>query len=283
MTAMDTITTFRIVLFTLGGFSSILCLAAIVLVFVLKLHRNVLYRLTVYQVFTAMMFGGVLIANSLANSTVLAGVSYYVGWVKVLFAFCLTVHLFALVVYHKNLKRFELAFIATSLFVPLPFGFVPSLLFNPQSNYTTASFHRMMEVIYSPGIAIAFFVSLVSVYVGVILCWRVRRANYDTLLYDSQIHRKALYEALPLVSYPVVFFFLALVTFSFSWSKDTIQIATAVLYPMWSLSAGLQLVIHVFIVMKYTQTHVRATNPEQPTLHRTSQKSSTYFSVQTEG
>ena len=122
------------------------------------LHRNVLYRLTLYQVFTAMMFGAALIANAATNSIVLAGISYYMAWVKVMATMWLTVHLFAFVVCHKNFKKLEPLYVASSLIIPVPFGVVPSVLLSP-NNVTDAKFHHVMEVIYSPGVALVLLSS----------------------------------------------------------------------------------------------------------------------------
>ena len=115
----------------LNGISVLVCQIATALVFGLKLHRKIVYRLALYQVLSASAFSTIetlqIIFINYDKSPAVYGrlctafgwFTLYTQWVKVLFTVCLTVHLFCFGVLYKNLKKFEKLYIVTSLFVPI--------------------------------------------------------------------------------------------------------------------------------------------------------------------
>ena len=116
--------------FTALNFVSVcVCTLAAILVFVLKLHRKVVYRLSLYQVLASLAFAAVevlqiisadrkkIAAFSLA-CTVIAALVLYLRWVKLLFTMWVTFHLFCFAVFYKNLKKLEGLYVVTSLLIP---------------------------------------------------------------------------------------------------------------------------------------------------------------------
>ena len=75
----------------------------------------------------------------------------------------------------------------------------------------------------------------------------------------KDLHSYALYEALPLIIYPIVFFVETAVAFIIDQRvllpgmtpSESLVIISGVLYPSWSCSAGVLLMMHVCIVKCY--------------------------------
>ena len=120
--------------FTLG----ISVLATIILVCVLKLHKTLVYRLALYQVLSAMEC--CVLWKAVRAYEFKAGKSYislngavYEGkaadvckalllgsaFVKLMLTACISIHLFALAVFHKNLQKLESLYVVSSLLVLL--------------------------------------------------------------------------------------------------------------------------------------------------------------------
>ena len=106
--------------------SVLLSLAVIALVLYLRLLNVLVYRLGLYQVLSAILFAiadGVRYwldtdtAVGLAMAFVLA-----LGLLKVMLNMWVIVHLFALAILHKNMRRWEIIYIVSSISVALLFG-----------------------------------------------------------------------------------------------------------------------------------------------------------------
>ena len=117
----------RIVFTTAESISVIVCLLAAIVVFALKLHKKVVYRLALYQVLASLAFATVSTLqvifinfnnNPEAYGRVCTAVGWFVVysfWMKLLFTSWVTFHLFCFAILHKNLKKLEVLYVVTSL------------------------------------------------------------------------------------------------------------------------------------------------------------------------
>lgn len=223
-----------------GGASVALSLVAVILVVGLKLYKIFVYRLALYQVLTAMVFGVVCsievafinfdrdVAFYSRLCEVVASVFFCLEWVKLMFTSCVTVHLFCFAVCYKNLKKLEGAYIACSLILPLVIAAVP---------YATRSYGRAgawcwiqdwnnncptdisipgnietFALWYGPAFVLLLVDSIAMTLMGVVLACRGRGRKRNPLLdlsYKAIIrerHWGALRQMLPLLAYPIIFF-----------------------------------------------------------------------------
>lgn len=129
--------TVAIILSVSNGTSVLICLSAAILVWILKLYQQTVYRLALYQVLAALTLGTVLVVEVIfvnySNSpeayqracTAVAFFLLYSMWVKVISTVWVTVHVFCYAVLYKNLKKMEGVYIATSLIIPALIAIVP--------------------------------------------------------------------------------------------------------------------------------------------------------------
>ena len=105
--------------------SVLLSMAVIALVLYLSLHNVLVYRLGLYQVLSAMLFGiadGVYFwLNSVAAKHLVYAFVLALGLLKVMLNLWVVVHLFALIVLHKNMRRWEIIYLVSSISVALLF------------------------------------------------------------------------------------------------------------------------------------------------------------------
>ena len=120
------------ILVATNGVSVLMCLLAAILVFVLKLHKKVVYRLALYQVFASLSFAMSQIVQVIYNYVsynrlciAFGWLGLYTEWVKLLFTMWVTFHLFCFAILHKNLQKLEVFYVATSLLVPAMIACVP--------------------------------------------------------------------------------------------------------------------------------------------------------------
>lgn len=279
-----------------GVFSVVLCLVAVVMVFRLKLYRTLLYRLTIYQTISAAVYGIVLVSVGCSKrgtdfNVIVDAVFYYFGWMKATFTMCLMVHLFVYIILDKNMKRLEPLYIIGGLVIPIPMAGVPfAITFSNVSR--NDSIEREMAT-YIPAMTMLFLSSIAACIVGLKLCYRVFHKKEDLLLTVSILHKQALCEALPLISYPIIFFVETLVTFAIDVAlldgpqTTPLKVAPGLLYPSWSYSAGFLVMIHVCIVRAYVlrsprQAEDADTLSRRQTIQNSSSiqtRSTTYYSI----
>ena len=194
--------------------SVLICLATAALVCKQRLYKTLVYRLAMYQVLSAMEFSIIWIIAAISIpfynyevtivlETVLMGSSL----VKLMFTVWISLHLFALAVFHKNLQRLERLYVVSSLLIPLAvttvlLGINLTLHVHVLHCYST---NLKEQIIYVIIFAALVLLSLLMVVMGLILCHRAcRRRNTLLSEYDKQ-HKKALCEMLPLLLYPIFF------------------------------------------------------------------------------
>ena len=136
----------RIIFSTITCVSLLACLLAAILVFGLRLHRKVVYRLALYQVLSSLALSVVWLFTNIDYfrynddpyayghfCLALGWFDLYCEWMKLLFTMWVTFHLFCFAVLHKNLKRLEVLYVVTSLVIPAVIASVPL------TNHTYAS------------------------------------------------------------------------------------------------------------------------------------------------
>ena len=274
--------------------STLLFLVAISLVIAFKLHRLLVYRLALYQVISAeicfvfMILIYYLIFNTHTMHNAL-GLEFLLSFALSSILFVLTAwivfHLFALSVFHKNLKRLEPLYVVSSIAVAIVIIILSFSLYITEfeGNYYNAS-HDVYDCgLYKFGTAIFYFgiillvVSSVLVIIMVVtLCCRAFKAKNGIVLEYQKQHKKVLYEMLPLFVYIifyliVMFPMLSLLMIIDGNTYETIPNSTALRHAvlliaeyltisffvpeiaiaLWSIGSSSTLIIHILIVQCY--------------------------------
>ena len=323
---------FEIFYLPISFVSVLLCLAAVAVVCKQKLHKTLVYRLAMYQVLSAMEFSILWIiasiniysyafADEVFMTTMIVLDSLLMGssFIKLMFTVWISIHLFALAVFHRNLQRLERLYVVSSLLIPLAVTIVLlGINLTGCHGYRT---YRWEEIIFIIVFAVLVIISLLMVVMGTILCHRAcRRRNAILSEYDKQ-HKKVLREILPLLLYPIFFllftmpiFFFAAYDFGKPGYNDTYMSYNttitmteyylvapdvfALFAPIWSFTTSLLLISHLCVVRcinkkKVSQFRNRVQRVRQQynteegsvTINETiplCQKSDTHFSAPTE-
>ena len=285
-----------------SSISVLLCLATVAVVCKQRLHKTLVYRLAMYQILSAMEFSIIWIIvfiSAFSSLSVLQRVLYAVlmgsSFIKLMFTVWISIHLFALAVFHINLQRLERLYVVSSLLIPL--AVTIGLLGTGCRAY---SIYQSEQIIFIIIFAVLVIVSLLMVVMGTILCHRAcRRRNALLSEYDKQ-HKKALREMLPLLLYPIFFLLLATPLFAFAVDFDSYIMTASFLFgivaPFWSFTTSLLLISHLCVVRcirkkKVLQNRVHGVRQQYKTEEgsvtinettRLCQKSDTYFSAPTE-
>ena len=114
------------------------------------------------------------------------------SFIKLMFTVWISIHLFALAVFHKNLQRLERLYLVSSLLIPLAVTIVLlGINLTGCHGYRTCTYLRE-EIIFIIIFTVLVIVSLLMIVMGTILCHRAcRRRNAILSEYDKQ-HKKAL-------------------------------------------------------------------------------------------
>ena len=256
--------------------SVLLCLLAAILVFVLKLHRKVVYRLALYQVLASLalaMVGALqaIFVNYSKNPyiydpicTVMGYLNLFTEWMKLLFTMWVTLHLFCFVVLQKNLKKLEVLYIVSSILGPALIAVVP-LITKTYGLDTVCYVNLQPSIGYiekvalwdGPAIFILLGASAAMMAMVIILTRRAcRRLMYEPIIQGGQ-YRKALQQLLPLAAFPFLFFIFELPVLAFhiqtymhldrSYST-TMEIIDLVFFSLWSMTSGGTLLLHISVV-----------------------------------
>ena len=269
-----------VALSALNGTSVLVCLLAIILVLVLKLHRKIVYRLSLYQVVSGMSYSTVqmlqiMFINYDASSEVYRGLCITMGFltvftqlVKLHFTMWVTFHLFCFVVVQKNLKRLERLYVVTSLLIPAMIAIVPvatgSYNFlgvgcfiggdgNNASDFTANV--ELFAVFTVPIMLILFAASVAMMAMVICLVIRVSQRRKQGPITQSDPYWKALKQLLPLSTYPIIIFVLTIPALVFdiyasqnSIVDERILTASAVFVSLWAMVAGIALILHVCVL-----------------------------------
>ena len=232
-----------------NGASFLVCMVAAVMVFVYKLHRKTIYRLALYQVFTALAMAAIHVSQAAIIKygeelplyqdlcKAFAYLSLFVEWTKLLLSAWVTLHLFCFAVFYRNLRRCELVYLVTSLVVPAVIASVP---FTTDS-YGLAGSWCWIKIVdayngsvcreegvtvltgrieqfalwYGPSMFLLFTCSIAMTLMMCVLQRRLCRRRLDAggrLCYKDE-HWNAFKQLLPLAAYPIVYFIFNILPF----------------------------------------------------------------------
>ena len=269
---------------SLNGTGVLICSLAIILSLVLRLHKLLLYRLAIYQVFSALVYGTVSMlsefryyvttlndSSSFSLCLAHAYLSVYTLMVKYLFTIIITVHLFFFAVCYINLKRLEVFYLGISLVVPIPLAAIPfaTKTYGSQDSGSpwcwiqqkrddcsrqilTSGIVEIYVLVYGP-IFISLLVALllISIILGV-LAYRVRQIPGV-----ATKNKTAVKQMLPLMAYPIIFYALMLVSMVIyvydatgqSFTKNmALLYVDRFMYGGFIWAAGLTLLAHISVI-----------------------------------
>ena len=272
----------------INALSILACLLAAILVFALKLHQKVVYRLPLYQVLAALAFATVQmvqIKHSPVTGTGCIAIGWlvvYLEWMKLLFTMWVTVHVFCFAVLHRNLKKLEVLYVVTSLLVPAVIASVPLITHSYGSRgycYIEAendthheTFIERFALWNGPAMAILLVSSTAMVVMTIKLahrvCWKFK---YEPIT-DGGQYWKALKQLLPLMAFPILFFIFTIPVFVYdiyspfsinSGSNQLLQFVANVFVSMWSMSSGVTLIVHMSVVKAPVLCRIRPNNAQR--------------------
>ena len=279
MTANSVNTTTTEILFAaFNCFSILVCLLAAILVCTYRLCSTVVYRLALYQVLSSLALAGVSVLQivfvdyysnpeAYGRACVAIGWSFtYAEWVKLLFTMWVTFHLFCFAVIHKNLKKLEVLYVGTSLFVPAVIASVPLITdtytLSPdgacyiyvKNDATRAAAIERFALWDGPAMVILLAASTAMIVMVIKLAKTLcGRSKYEPIT-DGDQYWRALKQLLPLAAFPIVFFMFEIPEFIFHvylaripTPEIGITIAVKICISLWSMASGVALTIHVLV------------------------------------
>eukprot|EP00731_Ephydatia_muelleri_P010176 Em0005g762a len=281
------------------------CLAAAILVFVLKLYRRVVYRLALYQVLASLAFAIVEVLQAVlidkfyspASCAAIGWLTLYAQWMKLLFTAWVTLHIFCFGVFRKTLKL-EVLYVATSLIVPAVIASVPLVTstYGPMRVTRTSSLCYIFGnetkdiaaverlVLWDvPALITLFAASIAMISMVLKLTNKVCRSRLKyTSLDEGDQFSKALRHLIPLAAFPILFFvfiipqlalniFLAITTTP---SRELFFVALTFI-SLWSLASGVTLIVHITIAKCFPKMRKQKRNTAENISLYTSHSSST--------
>ena len=267
----------HVVIASANGVSVLVCLLAAILVLRLKLYKKLVYRLALYQVLSALVMASVGVMQVMFINyddspniydricTVIGFLGLYAEWMKLLFTMWVTFHLFCFGVLHRNLKKFEVLYVVTSLLVPALIAAVPLVThtYGMSSDgafcyiyaNTSVAFIERLALGDGPAMFILIAASTAMVVMVIKLANQVcRRCEYEPIT-DGDQFWKALKQLLPLAAFPVLSFMFEIPVFiyhvystKYSIPKEELLISGFVCSSLWNASSGATVIIHVSVV-----------------------------------
>ena len=264
-----------------NGVSTFVCLLATILVCILKLYKIMVYRLALYQVLAALVYGAnytlqvIFIDSPQPFSDVynrlceaFGAAAMYLEWVKLLFTVWVTVHLFCFVVFYKNLKKLEAVYVSTSLLIPAVIAAVPFATHtyglsgswcwieewknNCTNDTVRVGVIEEFTLWYGPSMLSLIAASLAMLLMLIVLLYRVR--VHKAVEYSA--NWRAFKQILPLAAYPIIFFLFLLPPFIYrvlvagriNQLGTAALTAIAVVFSGKDFLAGVTLIIHIALI-----------------------------------
>ena len=271
-----------------AGAGIVLCSVAITLAFVLKLFRILIYRLAVYQVTSALVYGItcsldvaqlLIILDSETQQfnrplcLVTAFLTTYVPLVKLFFTLTMTIHLFIFSVCYKNLKRLELQYVLISLVLPGVMSVVPFLTgtygqeaqgwpwcgiqqddMKCPSKSILAGVVEVFALWYGPALISLLAISSLVVIMLCVLAHRVCKRSEVAMK-----NKTAIKQMLPLLVYPVTFSVLISLQMMHSLYDQlpgangkpeyVFLVIDVVAFTAFTWTPGLALLVHILVMM----------------------------------
>ena len=270
-------TTSGTVFITINCVSVLVCLLAAILVFRLKLHRKVVYRLALYQVLSSLALSIVWLLNSVAPGYIyfcraVGWFTLYCEWTKLLFTMWVTFHLFCFAVLHKNLQKLEVLYVVTSLVVPAVIACVPLIthtyassvicyISGPANDSHHVALIERVVLWDVPAMVLLLATSISMIIMVIKLLGNVSQLHAYEPITDGDQFTKALKQLLPLVVFPILFFIFIIPQLVYDihvfWSSTqpadqfppTLIYFVTVFDPMWTLSSGVALLVHISVAI----------------------------------
>ncbi|KAL5484471.1 hypothetical protein EMCRGX_G020980 [Ephydatia muelleri] len=202
------------------------------------MHKVVVYRLALYQVLASLAFATVEVSQIVFVNynnapavydracAAVGWMTIYTRWVKLVLTSWVTFHLFYFAVLHKNLRKFEVLYVVTSLLVPVPIASVPLITNTYGVNRLGICFYfavndtngvgtiEKFSLWYVPAMVILFALSTAMVVMVIVLarqvCWR---SSYEPITEGDKFWT-ALKQLLPLTAFPILFFVFIIPVFA---------------------------------------------------------------------
>ena len=285
------------VFITICCISVLACLMAAILVFRLKLHKKVVYRLALYQVLSSLALSVVWILGVVASESggdfcrAVGWFTLYCEWMKLLFTMWVTFHLFCFAVLHKNLQKLEVLYVVTSLVVPAVISCVPLITDSYASSgpvcfisgLANVSSHialiERVALFDAPAMVLLLATSISMIIIVITLLRNVLKLQlhaYEPIT-DGDTFVTALKQLLPLVVFPVLFFIFIIPQLVYdirvfrNFTQLGNQYPPTLIYfvivfdPMWTLSSGVALLVHISVAICLSMK--RRKNPSPFPLH----------------
>ena len=267
----------------LSSVAILVCLLAAILVFRLKLHKKVVYRLALYQVLASLAFAAVetleiIFIHDAISGQLCAAVGFfslYTRWTKLLFTMWVTFHLFCFGVLGKDMKKLEVWYVVTSLLVPALIAVVPlttktyqlspyhTSCYISTVNDTDIEFGEKLALWDIPAILIlmvsSFAMTALVIKIAKLLC---KRSKYKPITAGGQFW-KALKELLPLAAFPMLFFVFIIPSIIYhiyssihdtppaadkaKTISDAIVVTSVIFTSLWSIASGATLITHILM------------------------------------
>ena len=283
---------------SVGAAAIVVCIFALIMALKFKLHKFFIHRLAIYQVLSASLYSivcvmEVIFINYDDSSTyhilcIIEGfLLEYTLWIKLMFTFCLTFHLFCFSVFHVKFARLEVFYVLASVLGPLLFIWIPFVSINGRGityglagawcwirNWQNNNASQNLEpgeieqytLLYGPAISGLMLCGVAVLVIAVVLicraynckcCHQNNDDEFQPLLIngDRKTKKKILREILPLIIYPILSFMFYIPAFTnrLIGSKDeepneTSFMWSAISLPLVGLLAGVSLIVHIFIL-----------------------------------
>ena len=275
---------------SVGSMSIVCCVVALLSVAIPRLYRHFIYRLAMYQVVVSLLQACVLtLCLLLVNYNekklyyrischTTAFLDLFTELMKLSFTVWLTVHLFAYVVFYKNLKKLEWLYISSSVVIPLLLAIIPfttksygvsgawcyirSWKDDCATEKDTAGIAEQFSLYYGPA-TFLLTLCIVAVFVMVaVLAYRAHKSildfgqeNVNKPLIGSNQTVEVLKQLLPLLVYPIIYFILFFFTLSnrlYVANQTKINYSLFVVHatasPLKNFFSGLALIGHALII-----------------------------------
>ena len=290
---------------SVGAAAIVVCFVALIMALKFKLHKFFIHRLAIYQVLSATFYSIVCVMevifinyqydddsrydNDLYHILcIIEGFMLeYTLWIKLMFTFCLTFHLFCLSVRHVKYARLEVFYVLASVFGPLLFIWIPFVSINGRGityglagawcwirNWQNNNASQNLEpgeieqytLLYGPAISGLMLCGVAVLVIAVVLicraynckcCHQNNDDEFQPLLIngDRKTKKKILREILPLIIYPILSFMFYIPAFTNrligSKESNPNQMSfmwSAISLPLVGLLAGVSLIVHILIL-----------------------------------
>ena len=266
----------------------------------LGLHKKLVYRLAAYQVFTSMVYAAIwmtFVALAYFRLHDVVKIFTTVGgaasFAFLMFTFWISFHLTSLAIAHRNLARLEPLYVFSSV---LTSALVSALGFGVAYGAKSYSSYEVLNIVVlgaARSVLVIVTLCLVVLTGSVLWCRACCKAG-DV----ERQHKKALYEMMPLLVYPILQSFLGIPAYLYGNTSGrhsrVFFVAYSYLVQLWCLLAALSLTTHILVIrcmqkkkllQRGMNRYVVSVENRTAAVHQTSDtpaRSTTYFSFSEE-